>query len=168
MPNNKTTLKFDNLSKSLDGNLIIGDHPRALLVISPAKRKLTIIAKDGYKEDFVGVQKRFLALAREKGFVVLGSESTGYLPGMFELTYPENPEKDSVKVMLKFMHMFVQKEKEIIGRIEKHEKDFETNILQPSDEESTELGEIPHKRKQGGQAQNPYMNYITSWFGWFM
>lgn len=168
MSNDTLTLKFNSLSKSLDGNLIVGDHPRVLFVLSPSKRKLTIIAKEGYKEDFSSIQKRLLEFGKTKGFIVLGSESVGYLPGMFEFTYPDNDEKDSIKVMLKFIHMFIQKEKEIIARIEKHEKDFEQNMLQPSDEESTELGEVPHKEKQGGQAQNPYMNYITSWFGWFI
>lgn len=164
----KKSIKFSNLTKSPDGNLIIQDHPRVLFVISPQKRKVTIISKSEYKDEFASTQKRFLEFGKEKGIIVLGTESTGYLPGMFEFTYPENPEVDSVKIMLKFLHMFIQKEKEIIGRIEDYEDDVETDLLEPSDEDSTELGEIPHKRKQGGAANTPYMNYINSWFGWFI
>lgn len=163
----KTTIKFDSISKSPDENLIIGDHPRVIFILAAAKRKITFMAKADFKEEFFGVQKRFLEFAKSKGMIVLGTESTGYLPGMFEFTYPENTKTDSVKIMLKFLHMFIQKEKEIIARIDKNENDFEDRLLQPSDKDSTELGEIPHEERKGGQTNNPYMNYINAWFGWY-
>lgn len=166
--NKKITLKFDNISKSPDENIIIGDHSRIMFVLSPEKRKITIFAKPLYKEDFLNIQKRFINFGREKGIIVPGTESTGYIPGTFEFTYPESNKADSIKIMLKFIHMFLQQEKEIISKLEQAEQDFEERLLQPSDEESTELGEVPHEEKKGGQTSNPYMNYINAWFGWYI
>jgi len=166
---NKTvTIKFKQLSKTLDGNLLIGDHEQIYFVISPEKRKITLISKQDLKDEFFSVQRRFLEFAFKYGMIVMGSESTGYLPGMFEFSYPESDKYDSVKVMLRLISMFLVKEKDIYDKLNKHEKEMEKLLLDPTDEKSTELGEVSHEEKKGVKLNNPYLSYMTSWFGWYV
>lgn len=162
------TIKFSQISKTLDGNLLIGDHEQVYFVLSPEKRKITLISKQDLKDDFFMVQKRFLEFAFKYGMIVMGSESSGYLPGMFEFSYPESEKHDSVKVMLRLISMFITKEKEIYNRINAHEEEMEKLLLDPDDENSTELGEVPHEEKKGVKTNNPYSNYMNSWFGWYI
>lgn len=168
MANKSVTIKFAQLSKTLDGNLLIGDHEQVYFILSPEKRKITLISKQDLKDDFFMVQKRFLEFATKYGMLVMGSESTGYLPGMFEFSYPESDKYDSVKVMLRLISMFLIREKEIYDRINAHEKEMEKLLLDPDDENSTELGEVPQEEKKGVKLNNPFVNYMTSWFGWYV
>lgn len=168
MANKSVTIKFYQLSKTLDGNLLIGDHEQVYFILSPEKRKITLLSKQDMKEEFFMVQKRFLEFAAKYGMIVLGSESTGYLPGMFEFSYPESDKHDSVKVMLRLISMFLVKEKEVYDRINAHEKEMEKLLLDPDDDNSTELGEVPQEELKGVKINNPYVNYMTSWFGWYV
>ena len=165
MDNQKTKIKL-KVAKTLDGNIVVYDHPKVIFIISPAKRKVTMIAKENVNDDLFPVQKRFMDFAIPKGIVVLGTESTGYLPNMFEFIYPEDQKRDTLKIMLKFFHEFILKEKEIYKRLDKYEQDLESRLLDPDEEHSTELGEIPHGEKKGSLRANPYLNYMNSWFGW--
>lgn len=168
MANKSVTIKFSQLSKTLDGNLLIGDHEQVYFILSPEKRKITLLSKQDMKEEFFMVQKRFLEFAAKYGMIVMGSESTGYLPGMFEFSYPESDKYDSVKVMLRLISMFLVKEKEVYDRINAHEKEMEKLLLDPDDDNSTELGEVPQEELKGVKINNPYVNYMTSWFGWYV
>lgn len=161
-------LTFKSISKTLDGNILVSDHPRIMFVVSPSKRKLTMLLKHNIKDEFYPIQKRFLEFAISKGIVVLGTEHTGYLPNMFEFTYPENKDIDSVKVILFFIHSFIQTEMDMYSTLEKLKNELETRLLQPDEEHSTELGEIPHEREKGAKGTNPYMNYVNSYFGWYL
>lgn len=163
----KKVLTFKSIGKTLDGNILIQDHPKVMFIIAPSKRKLTLMLKHNTLDEFYPIQKRFLEFAVGKGIVVMGTEHTGYLPGMFEFTYPEDPKVDSVKVMLYFIYTFLQTELEMYEKLEKHRQDLETRLLQPDEEDSTELGEIPHERKKGVDI-NPYRNYVNSVFGWYL
>ena len=168
MADKTVTIKFRQLSKTLDGNLLIGDHEQVYFVLSPEKRKITLISKQDLKDDFFMVQKRFLEFATKYGMIVMGSESTGYLPGMFELSYPESDKHDSVKVMLRLLSMFITQEKAVYDKINAHEQEMEKRLLDPDDDDSTELGEVPHEDKKGVKLNNPYLSYMTSWFGWYV
>lgn len=168
MANKPITIKFSQLSKTLDGNLIIADHEQVYFILSPEKRKITLMSKQDLKDDFFTVQRRFLEFAAKYGMLVMGSESTGYLPGMFEFSYPESDKYDSVKVMLRLISMFLVKEREIYDRINAHEKEMEKLLLDPDDSKSTELGEVPQEETKGVKINNPYVNYMTSWFGWYV
>lgn len=163
----KTKIKL-KMAKSLDGNLIVYDHPRVLFVISAGKRKITMIAKENIKDDLFPVQKRFMHFAMPLGIVILGSESIGYLPNMFEFTYPEDPKRDTLKILLKFIHQFILKEKEIYKKIDGYREETEKRLLSPDEEHSTELGEIPHAEKKGYMDRNPYANYANNWFSWWI
>jgi hypothetical protein len=158
----KNTIKL-RIAKSLDGNLIIHDHPKILFVMAPSKRKLTLIAKENVKDDLHPTQKRFVSFAMENGFIIPGSESNGYLPNMFELTYPEDPKKDTIKIILKFIHQFILKDKEIYDRINKHKDSIQDRLINPDEEHSTELGEVGHSATKGS---SKYMPYVNAWFGW--
>jgi hypothetical protein len=162
-------IKFNKMSKTLDGNIMIADHEDIYFIVSPEKRKITILSKKDLSDRFFSIQNRFLDFAKEKGLIVLGTESTGYLPGMFEFLYPESEDKnETISVILKQISKFLAKEKEIYDKLHKMENDMEKRLLTPDEDNSTELGEIPHEDKKGGMITNPYMNYINAWFGWYI
>lgn len=166
--NKVTKLNFKKISKSLDGNIIIADHQDIYFIISPEKRKITLFTKRDLGDKFFSTQRRFLEFAIKKGMIVLGSESTGYLPGTFEFLYPESEKNKSLIVMLKLISKFLSEENEHYKKVNEMEQAIEKRLLEPDDEHSTELGEIPHEDKKGGMVTNPYMNYINSWFGWYI
>lgn len=155
-----------NARKTLEGNIIIRDHKEADIIIAPVSKKIILLPKSTMNEDLYPVQKRFFQHLRNQGATMLGSESTGFIHNSYEALYVESQIVDTVSVLLKFVHDFIQEEKREYNKLEKYQEEIEKELLSPTEEKSTEYGEVPHKELDGSMIKDPYYNYVASWFGW--
>lgn len=155
-----------NVRKTMEGNIIVRDHREVDIVISPTSKKIILLPKKTMNEDLYPIQKRFFQHLRENGATILGSEATGFIYNSYEAMYVESQQYDSVAVLLKFIHEFIQDEKTEQLRLRQLKNDIENELLSPTDEKSTEYGEIPHKDLDGSEIKDPYFSYVSSWFGW--
>lgn len=147
-----------NARKTLDGNIMVYDHPNIDIVIIPSKNKIVSMPKKSYYHDTYPVQKRFFDFLESKGATVLGSTRGGVVYNSLETYYPTNEELDVLQVILLLTKKFLEEETENSMTEREYEEEVEQLYTNPDDDESTELGEVPQAKKKGAIDPNykPY------------
>jgi hypothetical protein len=147
-----------NARKTLDGNIIVYDHPIIDILIVPAKNKIVTMPKKSYHHDTFAMQKRYFDFLDDRGAIVLGSVRGGSVYNSLECYYPINQEIDVLQVILLLTKKFVEKESQEYMTEKEYEESIEELYTNPDEEDSTELGEVPQARRKGAIDPNykPY------------
>jgi len=147
-----------NARKTLDGNIMVYDHPNIDIVIIPSKNKIVSMPKKSYYHDTYPVQKRFFDFLESRGATVLGSTRGGVVYNSLETYYPTNEELDVLQVILLLTKKFLEEETENSMTEREYEEEVEQLYTNPDDDDSTELGEVPQAKKKGAIDPNykPY------------
>lgn len=147
-----------NARKTLDGNIIVYDHPTVDILIVPVKNKVICMPKKNYFHDTYGTQKRFFDFLEQRGAIVFGSTRGGNVFNSLECFYPVNQELDVLQVILLLTKRFIEEEQKSMLTQEDYEEEVKNLYTDPDDDSSTELGEVPHARKKGSIDPNykPY------------
>lgn len=138
-----------NIRKSLDGNLMIFDHEDIDIVVMPQKNKVIAFAKDEMGDHIYGAQSRLFDFLSKKGVVEIGSVQGGNIYGSLEGTIPPSEESDPVQVVIFTISKFIEEERPYYRRDKIYNDELERNLLEPDEEDSTELGEVPHEPRKG-------------------
>lgn len=154
------------ISKTMDGKVLIKDHPLIYILIAPAEKKVISIPKSSADEDTFGAQKDLMGLLFDKGLASLGSEQGGTVFGSMECRYNQNERINPIKALLLAIAEYIDSETEMYDNIRDYEDKIEDWYLEPGEEDSTELGEIPHEPKKGSVPDQPYGKY-GGYFGYF-
>jgi len=151
------TIKL-NARKTMDGNIIIYDHPTIDIVIVPSKNKIISMPKKNYYHDTFSAQKRYSDFLENRGAIVLGSTRGGIVYNSLESYYPVNADLDVLQVILLLTKKFLEQELEQYRPEEEYQEEVEEMYVNPDDADSTEYGEVPQARKKGSIDPNykPY------------
>ena len=146
----ETTIKA-KIRRTLDGDLVFYDHEDIDVAISPEKRKIFAFPKEIIDDKVYGAQDRLFAYLRKRGLVSPDTIQGGSYFGSMEASMPDNNLEGSndVQLVLLNVYKFIEKERPefmTTKYIEKNQQDAEIN---PEDDDSTELGEIPQSSKKG-------------------
>lgn len=151
-----------NIRKSVDGNIMIFDHEEIDIVIMPAKGKIVAFPKDELSDIIYAAQDRLFYDLSKKGIILPESVHAGNVYGSLEARLAQsydgtvNPIDMAVLVIGKF----IKEEEPFFSLHKKQQKDFVQDLTNPDDEDSTELGEVPHQAKKGslrpGYIRGPY------------
>ena len=147
---------FLRARKTLDGNLIIFDHVDVDIVVIPGEKKVVVFAKEQFSDKIYEVQDRLFNFLRKKGVIDPGTVQGGNVYGSLEGTILESvrEEVDSVQVAVYTIGKFVKKENRNLQIVQDYEDTVEDKMLDPTEEDSTELGEIPHEERKGSLDPN--------------
>ena len=137
------------IRRSLDGNYMIFDHPLFDVVIQPKTNKIVTFSKRTVSTDPYPSQDKFFDYLMRKGMINGDSIQGGNVYGSLEATYPVNDEVDTVEALLLVIYYFMKDEVADVKAALMYADELEDNYTDPDDEESTELGEVPHKEKKG-------------------
>jgi len=143
------------IRKMLDGSLIIFAHEIIDIVVMPSKSKIVAFAKDEMGDHVYAAQSRLFDFLTNKGVIELGTIHGGNIYGSMEAKIPENTTVDPIQVATFIIGKFVDEEAPYFKRDKEHEEELERSLLDPSDEDSTELGEVPHEPTKGTQHRYP-------------
>ena len=103
----------------------------------------------------------------ERGLLVIGSAQGGISFGSMEARYAEDESRVSVmKALLLTVAEFLEEEEELYNTVKSYEDDVTDYYLDPDEEHSTELGEVPHVARKGTVPDQPYGKY-GGYFGYF-
>jgi len=153
-----------NIRKMLDGSLIFFDHPDVDIVISPAKNSIIAFAKNETGDHIYASASRLFDFLTKKGVIELGSVKSGNVFGSLEGKIPQNDTLDPIQVVTLVVDNFIQEEKPFYDKSNEFEDDLEEKLLEPDEEESTELGEIPHQPRKG--TINTYPGATATYTHW--
>jgi hypothetical protein len=136
--------------KTIDGNIIVSDHPDIDIVIMPEKMKVITFAKDNFDDTVYETQNRMFKYLFRKGVLVpdsvCGSNVYGSLEGKIQQPKQEIPIDD---LMLMLVGKFIEQEKPSYMYQKSLEDVFVDNVTNPGEENSTELGEVPAATEKG-------------------
>jgi len=138
-----------NIRKTLDNNIVIYDHPSMDIILIPTKNKIFTVPKEDSAFDSYPAQDRYFKFLDDKGALVRGTTRSGVILNSLESFYPPNNKIDVLQVILLLTKRFMDKENEFINVAENYEESVEDMYVNPDEEETTELGEIPQKARKG-------------------
>ncbi len=144
------TLEMD-VRKSLSGDLMIFDHGDIDIVLSTANNKVTAFPKEVLNDYVYGAQNRLFAFLKKQGVIVPESIRAGSFYGSFEATLqtPLNEDVSAAKMTLVNISQFINEERPYFEAMEAYVAETESEYIDPDNEDSTELGEVPHSAEKG-------------------
>jgi len=156
--------------KTMDGNILILDHPEIDIVLALKSKKVLAISKTQYGDHVYATQSRLFEHLGKQGVIDRATVHGGNIYGSLEGTIVESNEParvDPIQMTLYSVVSFLLEEKPHYSAIKQYEIDFEKEILEPGDADSTELGHIPHKKRKGTMTQYAGINTAYGLYGMY-
>ncbi len=127
--------------KTIDGNIIVPDHPDMDIMIVPAKNKVVSLPKADLDDELYDSQKRLFDFLTRRGVVDFSTVQDGNLFMTREATIPEvvGGEGDKIQYCLYAVSNFIDKELPFYNNMKEFEKEVEQNLLEPEVDEYTEF-----------------------------
>tara|TARA_B100000035_G_C20820605_1_gene474069 strand:- start:109 stop:663 length:555 start_codon:yes stop_codon:yes gene_type:complete len=137
--------------RSVSGDLMIYDHDLIDIVVSKDGLKVTTFPKTDNKEESYLVQESLLYHLSKNGILRRSSIRSGSFYSSLEGDILESAIEgvSSYQSALLEIYNFLQEEKPNIDARKLYTKDLQQYFLDPSEQDTTELGEVPHKEKKG-------------------
>jgi len=149
-PKQKSQAKsYLQIRRTIDGNYIIFDHPEINIVVMPEKSKIVAFSKDESGDHIYATQSRLFDFLIKKGVVAYDSVRGGNTYATLEATIPESNISNPIQIAVFSIGKFIEEERPYFMREKDYEEALEKQLLEPNEDESTELGEIPHERRKG-------------------
>ena len=154
--------------KSLDGDIMIFDHPEIDIVVSSNKGKVLALAKEQYGDHIYATQSRFFDFLSKKGIIDLATIRGGNVYGSLEGTLLESVDVEDVSAVQSAIYSiakFFHEEAPYYQSVQRYEMEIEKELLEPDDEHSTELGEVPHEKRKGSNSDYAGYNAAYGLYG---
>ena len=137
--------------RALNGDIMIMDHDLVDIVISPSKKKITTFPKKLMEREIYPAQDRFYKFLRKKGVIDPSTVQGGNVFSSMEAKIYDSVLEgvDSVQSAIFATSLFLEEEKPDILARQHLDHDLMTHMLDPDEEHSTELGEVPHSDTKG-------------------
>ena len=150
-----------NLRRALNGDLMIFDHNDIDIIVMLEKNKVVAFAKDLMTEVVYGAESRLFEFLRRKGIIAHDSIQGGNVYGSLEGSILESKDLDAIKATIYEISEWIKTERPYFESVEGHEEMMNDYLLEPDEDNSTELGEVPHEEEKGGILQRglfaPYL-----------
>jgi len=134
----KVTLEL-NARKTLDGDLIIRDHPDIDVVIMPGKMKVVAFPKENATEETYHTQDKLFDFLVKRGVLIRDSVQGGNVFGSMEAKLIPTGNKSSSKFVLLGVARWIETETPYFDYLEQFEQMQEDRFTEPSEEESTDF-----------------------------
>ena len=137
------------IRRTMDGDYMIMDHEEVDIIIMPKKMKIAAFPKDLMSDAIYGTENRLFKFLSNKGLIEIGSVQAGSIYGSLEARLLKSDNFDTVKMTIINLQKWMDEERPYFEFVDKLEDMVVDRFVDPNDEESTELGEIPHDQKKG-------------------
>jgi len=145
----KDAIIFLNARKTIDGNIIISDHPDMDLLISLKNNKIIALAKKEMDDEVYDSQKRLYKHLVKMGIVNFDSVQSGNLFMSMEAAIAEPEDGDKVQYALYAISKFIEEELPYYEDMKRFDKETEQNLLEPESDEYTEFDPALHADEKG-------------------
>lgn len=162
---NQPSVKL-NARKSIDGQIMIMDHNDVDIVIIPDKKKIIVFPKVSLHDQVYTCQERFFNYLAMKGVIKRETVQAGDVYGSIQAEYPDAVNgADATQLVVFVIAKFMAEEEPHMKEEEYREEEFEEKLTSPDEEDSTELGEVPHAEKKGSIDPAKSRRYLSSGYG---
>ena len=150
-----------NMRKTLDGDLMIFDHADMDIIIMVKKLKIVAFPKDIMSEVVYGAQDRMFNFLTKKGIIKFDTVVGGSVYGSVEGELLSSEELNPVNLAIVNISKWIDSERPYFEFVEEYEDMQADRLTDPDEEDSTELGEVPHDATKGNL--KPGYNYGPYW-----
>ena len=145
-----------NVRRTLNGDLMIFDHNDIDIIILTEKKKIVAFAKDMMSDIVYGAENRLFTHLRRQGVIAYDSIQGGNVYGSMEglmLEMKGDKQPETIDYVLYQISEWMNTERPYFESNQAYDNMMDDHLLEPSDEFSTELGEVPHEEEKGGILQ---------------
>jgi len=146
----KDEIEFNlNLRNALNGDLMILDHKDIDIVVQPTSKKIVTFAKEITSDAVYGAESRLLEYLRGQGVIDYDSIQGGNVYGSLEGQIMDSQSHDPIKVTLLKISEWMTSEQPYITGTTAYDDLQDDALVDPDNEYSTDLGDVPHAEKKG-------------------
>jgi hypothetical protein len=152
----KAQIKLDprvklKAKRTLEGNVLIMDHEDIDIVLLPEKNKCIAFPKENMSDKVYATQDRLYSFLAKKGVLSHSTVRGGNVFGSMEADIFESklPGIDATQAFLYALHEFIKEERPYFRSSSHYDEERLDALLNPSGEDSTELGDVPQSAKKG-------------------
>ena len=156
------------ITKSLDGSLIISDHQKMDIVVVPSASKIIAIPKPYAGDNIYEYQRDLMESLFQSGVVPYPTIQSSANFGVLEGTYTsETAQKDvePLEAVLYSIYKFIKETQSEDLRSDMYDQHIEDRFTDPTDEDSTRLGDVKPEEDEPYAQQN-YPGYTYSGYGY--
>ena len=137
--------------KTVEGNIIIADHPEIDILLLPEKSKIVALPKEQLDDEIYETQNRLFKFLIRKGVIEHGSIQSGNLFMSMEaqISKSKDKEKSNIQFVIYVLSEFIDDEMPFYKDQRHFEKEMEKRLLDPEPDESTEFDPGYHKDQKG-------------------
>ena len=150
------------IRRTMDGDYMIMDHMDVDIIVMPKKMKIVAFPKDLMSDLVYSTENRLFKFLSKKGLVSISSIQSGAIYGSLEAKLLVGETHDTVKLTLINIQKWIDDERPYFEFIDKFEDMMVDRFVDPDDERSTELGEVPHKDASGGPSSTANAHHWMS------
>jgi len=161
-PPKKKIISIDmKARKTLAGDIMIPDHADVDVVLMLKTGKIISFPKEELNDIAYGAQNRLFKHLSKKGIIIPDSIQGGHVYGSLEAQMISSEEYNTVNLAIINISKWIDEEKPYFEFGDEYEEMTSDRFTDPEDEESTELGEVPHDDTKG--TLRPGYNYGPYW-----
>lgn len=151
------------IRKTLDGKYMIFDHEDVDIIVNPKEMKVGVYPSELIEERVFEAQNRFFHFMIKKGIVDPSTVRAGNVFASLQGRVYESQEVNSMDMLLFNVSKWMDLERPGFLYRGALEDEYEDWMTDPEEDETTELGKVPHEDKKGGNAA-PYHGLNTQMF----
>ena len=154
------------VTKTLDGNLLINDHKFIDIVIVPEQKKVLTMPKPYVDEDVFEYQQDLMYNLFKGGVTAAMTPQGGRMFGMVETTYPADKDVNSLQSILYVIERFIMKSRHEEEVYDTYNRDIEDNFADPASDKTTQYGSIPPYQDTPAGMQQGDSTYTFAGYGY--
>jgi hypothetical protein len=148
------------IRKTLDGNLLISDHPYIDIVVSPEKNKIITFPKPDAEKETYDYQREFMDYMFAGGIIEISAPQGGIRFGMIEAQYAPTSQVNTLQAVLYRISEFVEKAQGEDIVADRYNQNIEDNFTDPPKDETTAYGQVPpYQDTPAGQQNSPLYSF---------
>ena len=137
------------IRRTMDGDYMITDHTEVDIIVMTKKMKVVAFPKNLMSDLVYSTENRLFKFLSKKGLISVSSVQAGSIYGSLEAKMLVGETHDTVKLTLLNIQKWIEEERPYFEFIDKFEDMMVDRFVDPDDEHSTELGEVPHDTAKG-------------------
>ena len=153
------------IRKTLDGKIMILDHLHIDIVIDTATNNIITFPKETLTDEVYSTQDEYFKYLVSEGVLIPESVTAGSVYGSLQAAYPDAADENvsAAQVILLSTSKFIEKETPLFETEEFIENEIENQYVEPSEEDTTELGEVPQAPEKGSITPHRIRRYLSGY-----
>lgn len=150
--------------RTMDGNIIVLDHNLIDIIINVADKKVIAYPKHNLTDLVYAAQERLFEYLAKNGVIKHDSILGGEVYSSLQAEYGDAADgANTTQLVLFNVGKWINEERPHMEQAEYLQKKGIERLTTPSDEESTDFGEVPHKAKQGSIDPQRIRRYLSGY-----